>query len=68
MCIIKVVNDFEGQLMEKHGKLVTTKKEKGMHGIGLINTSKIAREYNGYLEHYVENGKFNAVLVFGGGN
>lgn len=68
LCIIKVVNDFEGQLMEKHGKLVTTKKEKGMHGIGLINTSKIAREYNGYLEHYVENGKFNAVLVFGGGN
>lgn len=67
LCIIKVVNDFEGQLIEKHGKLVTTKKDRGIHGIGFASTSKIAREYNGYLEHYVENGKFNAVLVLGDG-
>ena len=63
LCVIKVVNDFAEELKEIRGKLISTKKEVGVHGIGLSSVSKIARQYNGYLEHYIIDGKFNAVIV-----
>lgn len=63
LCVIKVVNDFVEELKEVKGKLISTKKEAGVHGIGLSSVSKIAEHYNGYLEYYIIDGKFNAVLV-----
>lgn len=63
LCVIKVTNDFVGKLKEVEGKLISTKKEKGIHGIGLASASKIAEQYDGYLEHYVEGKMFNTVIV-----
>lgn len=63
LCVIKVVNDFVEELKEVKGKLISIKKEAGVHGIGLSSVSKIAEHYNGYLEYYIIDGKFNAVLV-----
>lgn len=63
LCVIKVVNDFVEKLKEVMGKLISTKKEAGVHGIGLSSVSKIAEQYNGYLEHYIIDEKFNAVVV-----
>ncbi len=63
LCVIKVVNDFGEELKEVKGKLISTKKEAGVHGIGLSSVSKIVEQYNGYLEYYIIDGKFNAVLV-----
>lgn len=63
LCVIKVVNDFVEKLKEVRGKLISTKKETGVHGIGLSSVSKIAEQYNGYLEHYIIDEKFNAVVV-----
>lgn len=61
--VIKVVNDFVEELKEVRGKLISTKKETGVHGIGLSSVSKIAEQYNGYLEYYIMDEKFNAVVV-----
>lgn len=63
LCVIKVVNDFVEELKEVRGKLISTKKETGVHGIGLSSVSKIAEQYNGYLDYYVVDEKFNAVVV-----
>lgn len=63
LCVMKVANDFSGKLKEIKGKLASTKKEKGIHGIGLSSVSKMAEQYDGYLEHYVEEDVFNAVIV-----
>lgn len=63
LCVIKVVNDFVEKIQEVKGRLISTKKEAGMHGIGLVSISKIAEQNNGYLEHYIIDGKFNAVVV-----
>lgn len=63
LCVIKVVNDFVEELREVRGRLISTKKEAGIHGIGLLSVSKIAEEHNGYLEHYIIDEKFNAVVV-----
>lgn len=63
LCVIKVVNDFVEELKEVGGRLISTKKEAGIHGIGLSSISKIAEQYNGYLEYYISDEKFNAVVV-----
>lgn len=63
LCLIKVVNDFLGEIKEIEGKLISTKKESGVHGIGLSSVSRLAQKYNGYLEYYIENGKFNTIIV-----
>lgn len=63
LCVIKVINDFVEKVQEVGGRLISTKKEAGVHGIGLASVSKIAEQNNGYLEHYIIDGKFNAVVV-----
>lgn len=63
LCVIKVVNDFVGNIKETGGKLISTKQDAGIHGIGLASVSKIAGLNNGYLEHYIADEKFHAVIV-----
>lgn len=63
LCVIKVVNDLVEELKTVRGKLISTKKETGVHGIGLSSVSKIAEQYNGYLDYYIIDEKFNAVVV-----
>lgn len=63
LCVLKVVNDFAGEINKVGEKLISTKTEVGIHGIGLTSVSKIAEQNNGYLEHYIVDEKFNAVIV-----
>lgn len=63
MCIIKVVNDYGQDIIEKNGVVQTTKKEKGIHGIGLKSIAKTAEKYNGIFSYYTEDKKFYAVLI-----
>lgn len=63
LCVIKVVNDFIGELKEINDKLVSTKRDKGIHGVGISSVKKTAKRYGGFFEHYVEQKRFHAVLV-----
>lgn len=63
MCIIKVVNDYKDGIDEKNGVIQTTKKEKGIHGIGLKSILKTAEKYNGSYTYYTEEKKFCAILI-----
>ena len=63
LCVIKVVNDFIGELKEINDKLVSTKRDKGIHGVGISSVKKTAKRYGGFFEYYVEQKRFHAVLV-----
>ena len=63
MCIIKVVNDYGEDIIEKNGVIQTTKKKNGIHGIGLKSISKTAEKYDGSFSYYTEDKKFYAVLI-----
>lgn len=62
MCMIKVVNDYEGNIKIINDKVVST-KEEGIHGIGLASVLKTAEKYNGSFSYYTEEQKFTAVLI-----
>lgn len=63
ICVVKIVNDFVGNLVEEGGRLLTTKKDGGLHGLGISSVKRTAEKYNGFLEHYVENNQFISVLI-----
>ena len=63
MCIIKVVNDYGEEIIEKNGVVQTSKKEEGIHGIGLKSIEKTAEKYKGSFSYYTEDKKFYAVLI-----
>ncbi len=63
MCIIKVVNDYNQELIQKNGVIKTTKKDKGIHGIGLTSIAKTVERYGGNFSYYTEDKKFYAVIV-----
>lgn len=63
MCIIKVVNNYEEEIIKKNGVVQTSKKEDGIHGIGLKSIAKTAEKYNGSFSYYTEDKKFYAVLI-----
>lgn len=47
---VKIANSYGGSLHRKGKKLVTTKKNKQLHGIGLENVERIINEQNGEIE------------------
>lgn len=63
ICVVKIVNDYVEKLVKKDGKLKTTKKDGGLHGIGMSSVNRTAEKYDGYLEYYTEEDKFVSVLV-----
>ena len=64
--IVKITNHYSGELQEEDGVYKTTKKDKGMHGIGLKSIGNTAEKYGGYLECFAEEGEFTAVLIVSG--
>lgn len=47
---VKIANSYSGALHKKGKKLVTSKKNKQLHGIGLENVERIVNEQNGEIE------------------
>ena len=47
--VIIIENSFDGVVLYENGEIITTKKDKGIHGKGLSNVRKTAEKYNGLL-------------------
>lgn len=47
---IYVENSYSGTLRQKGTKLLTTKKDSGLHGLGLGNVENIVRKYHGTMK------------------
>lgn len=61
--IVKIENYFTGTILSTDAGLISTKKEEGIHGIGIKSVENTAEKYDGYLEFFVEGKLFRAVLV-----
>lgn len=62
-CVVKVVNGFSNELLYEDGVLKTTKKEKGIHGIGVRSVNRLAEEYGGMLVCTPKGNLFEAILM-----
>ena len=49
--VMKIVNNYENAIIRNGDKILTTKKDKNMHGIGIGSVETMAEKYGGYLQH-----------------
>ena len=62
-CVIKIKNTYKNVMCGSDGEFVTTKREKGIHGIGIQSVNRIAEKYGGYLTCTVHEKEFEALLL-----
>lgn len=62
-CVVKISNTFKDVLYGEDGEFLTTKKEEGIHGIGIHSVNRIAEKYGGYLTCTVKETEFEALLL-----
>ena len=60
---IEVANCYQGNLIEKEGKLSSTKVGNGKHGLGLKNVRDIVEKNHGVLDIKYDNKIFEADVV-----
>lgn len=60
---IEIANSFDGRVEKKQQRILTTKKEKEIHGIGLCNVRKIVEKYNGVMEVDTKQNTFCVRLI-----
>lgn len=63
LCVIKIINMFTEKLRRNDKGFLTTKKENGIHGIGLKSVESTAKKYDGHLECFIEDKEFQAVVL-----
>lgn len=57
--MLKVTNPFCGNVIkDRHANYITTKKESGNHGIGIISIKKAVKKYNGLVNITTDNNIF----------
>jgi hypothetical protein len=61
--IIKIVNCFNEPIKYTDDGFASTKKENGIHGIGIKSVNNIAERYGGFLECFVEDNEFTAICI-----
>lgn len=61
--VVKIINNFSGEIIKSEKGFVSTKKESGLHGIGVLSVQSTAEKYSGYLECFGEQNIFTAILV-----
>ena len=62
---IHIENSYNGTLIQKGTRLLTTKKEKELHGLGLGSVENIVQKYHGEMEIEKENNTFSVrVLLY----
>jgi len=63
LAVIRIENNYKGEVLEKDGNLVSTKEDNGLHGIGIKSVRSIVEKYNGYMQQEFSAGIYKTTLV-----
>lgn len=63
MLIICVENSMEKQPKYENGKLLSSKADKRLHGIGIESVKSIANKYDGFVEYKHNDTQFSVDLT-----
>ena len=51
------------EIKKEKGRLLTTKKDKFNHGLGLVCLNEVLKSYNGEFSYEIKNGEFSITIV-----
>lgn len=64
MLFFIIANSMTGKPVWQGERLISSKKEAGMHGLGIQSAARSAKKYGGVLEFEYGDGVFTASAVF----
>lgn len=64
MLHIEIANSTAGDAKIKNGELETTKKEDGLHGIGIRSVKRVVKKYDGILTNEIRENVFRVCISF----
>ena len=62
--VIEIINTYAGPVVEEKGRLLTTKQDTLLHGIGLSNVRHVVEAYEGELHIAYDSQLFKAQVIF----
>jgi hypothetical protein len=62
MLVVNVSNPLIEKLERKEGRFRSTKKDEGIHGLGMISIQRVVESYHGYQNIRILDGVFSLVL------
>lgn len=63
VCVVKLVNYFTERPQRHKSGFISSKREKGLHGIGVKSVENTVKKYEGYLQCLIDEETFTAILV-----
>jgi len=63
ICVIKVWNYFVSPRVRHKSGFISTKRNRERHGIGMKSIENTAKKYGGYLQCFLEEERFTAILI-----
>lgn len=60
---INIKNSFDGKLKMQGGKIITSKKDIALHGLGIENIKRSVEKYKGIFDCQVEDQEFIASVI-----
>lgn len=63
ICVIKIWNYFVSPPVRHKSGFVSTKRNRERHGIGMKSIENTAKKYSGYLQCFLEEERFTAILI-----
>ena len=64
LAICRIENNYVGELKNEGTRLLTTKENPELHGIGLQNVKRIVEEYSGYIQYEHGKGIYITTVIF----
>ena len=61
--VMKIINNHTGGIIQQDDTLITTKKDKSHHGIGLESVNRTLEKYEGYLQYFFDEKSFTVVAL-----
>lgn len=62
-CIVLSIQNSFDQVVSKDGELITRKKDKSMHGLGIKSVKNTVRKYNGVIEFTSKGREFSVNII-----
>lgn len=61
--ILQIENPFQGEIRKEEGQILTTKEDKGNHGLGIQSIKETLKKYNGSIKIETKENVFSAILL-----
>lgn len=63
--LLEIKNNYAHKIRKKQGRIVTTKTDEKLHGIGLRSVKCVVDKYNGIMDINHKDGKFTVTIAIG---